>query len=202
MSIRNKWTSFFFSFFFFFYSFFLFYFILLFFFFLPRMPELCPFFDYSILNIAIIAIVRLSLLTMTNSYEMRQVVLFVYSKIANETNLSSKLHVADRTREVWGRKLCLWCLSSGFQLSTFLLSFAGSFCFVLISTPSYEASPLCLILYNMFPRCVEIFKGGFEDVLVSLLLTTNGTFYNLLFFIKDFLWQTFIRHSGNMACPS
>ena len=46
------------------------------------------------------------------------------------TNFSSKLPVADRTREVWGRKLCWWCLSSGFQLCTFLLGFADSFCFV------------------------------------------------------------------------
>ena len=29
--------------------------------------------------------------------------------MADETNLSSKLPVADRTREVWGRKLC-WCV--------------------------------------------------------------------------------------------
>ena len=28
--------------------------------------------------------------------------------MADETNLSSKLPVADRTREVWGRKLCWW----------------------------------------------------------------------------------------------
>ena len=27
-------------------------------------------------------------------------------------------------REVWGRKLCWWCLSSGFPLCTFLLGFA------------------------------------------------------------------------------
>ena len=43
------------------------------------------------------------------------------------------------------------------------------------STPSYEASPLCSILCNLFPRLcwyVEVFKGGFEGVLVSLLLTT------------------------------
>ena len=49
---------------------------------------------------------------------------------------------------------------------------------------------------------VEVFKGGFEGVLVSLLLTTMGAFFYLKFSIEDFLWQTFIRHSGNMACPS
>ena len=69
----------------------------------------------------------------------------------------------------------------------------------------YEASPLCTILCNLFPwLCwyVEVFKGGFEGVLVSLLLTTMGAFSYLKFSIEDFLWQTFIRHSGNMACPS
>ena len=44
--------------------------------------------------------VRLSLLTMTNLNQMREVLLFVCSKMADETNLSSNLSVADRTREV------------------------------------------------------------------------------------------------------
>ena len=97
-------------------------------------------------------IVRLSLLTMTNPNQLCDVLLFVYIKMADETNLSSKLPVADRTREVWGRKLCWWCLSSGFPLCTFLLGFADSFCFVFTSSPSYEASPLCSILCSLFPR--------------------------------------------------
>ena len=60
-------------------------------------------------------LVRLSLLTMTNpnqlcdvllfvcskmADETSDVLLFVCSKMADETNLSSKLPVADRTREV------------------------------------------------------------------------------------------------------
>ena len=44
--------------------------------------------------------VRLSLLTMTNPNQLCDVLLFVCSKTADETNLSSKLPVADRTREV------------------------------------------------------------------------------------------------------
>ena len=107
--------------------------------------------------------------------------------------------------QVWGRKLCWWCLSSGFPLCTFLLGFADSFCFVFTSSPFYEASPLCTILCNLFPwLCwyVEVFKGGFEGVLVSLLLTTMGAFSYLKFSIEHFLWQMFIRHSSNMACPS
>ena len=44
--------------------------------------------------------VRLSLLTMTNPDQMRDVLLFVCSKMADETNLRSKMPVADNTREV------------------------------------------------------------------------------------------------------
>ena len=44
--------------------------------------------------------VRLSLLTMTNLNHLCDVLLFVCSKMADETNLSSKLPVADRIREV------------------------------------------------------------------------------------------------------
>ena len=146
-------------------------------------------------------LVRLSLLTMTNPNQLCDVLLFVCSKMADETKLS----VADRTREVWGRKLCWWCLSSGFPLCTFLLGFADSFCFIFTKSPFYEASPLCTILCNLFPWLswyVKVFKGSFEGVLVSLLLTTMGAFSYLKFSIEDFLWQTFIRHSGNMACPS
>ena len=47
-----------------------------------------------------IYIVRLSLLTMTNPNQLCDVLLFVCSKMADETNLSSKLPVADRTRDV------------------------------------------------------------------------------------------------------
>ena len=45
-------------------------------------------------------LVCLSLLTMTNPNQLFDVLLFVCSKMADETNLSSKLPVADRTREV------------------------------------------------------------------------------------------------------
>ena len=45
-------------------------------------------------------LVRLSLLTMTAPNQLCDVLLFVCSKMADETNLSSKLPVADRTREV------------------------------------------------------------------------------------------------------
>ena len=44
-------------------------------------------------------VVRLSLLTMTNTNQLCDV-LFVCFKMVDETNLSSKLPIADRTREV------------------------------------------------------------------------------------------------------
>ena len=44
-------------------------------------------------------IVRLSLLTMTNPNQLCDVLLFACSKMADETNLSSKLPVADRSEE-------------------------------------------------------------------------------------------------------
>ena len=43
--------------------------------------------------------VCLLLLTMSNPYQMYEVLLFVCSKMADKTNLSSKLPVADRTRD-------------------------------------------------------------------------------------------------------
>ena len=44
--------------------------------------------------------VRLSLLIMTYPNQMREVLLFVCSKMAEESNLSPKLPAAGRTREV------------------------------------------------------------------------------------------------------
>ena len=135
-----------------------------------------------IIQVKLLRIVRLSLLTMTNPNQLCDVVLFVCFKMSDKTNLSSKLPVADRTREVWGRKLFWWCPSSGLPLCTFLLGFADSFCFVFTSSPSYEASRFCTILCNPFPwLCwyVKVLKGGFEGVLVSLCLTTMGVFSNL-----------------------
>ena len=51
-----------------------------------------------LVSIGILSLVRLSLLTMTNPNQLCDVLLFVCSKMADETNLSSKLPVADRTR--------------------------------------------------------------------------------------------------------
>ena len=56
--------------------------------------------ECNISHIYIYILVRLSLLTMTNPNQLCDVLLFVCSKMADETNLSSKLPVADRTREV------------------------------------------------------------------------------------------------------
>ena len=53
-------------------------------------------------SIGLGGLVHLSLLTMTNPNQLCDVLLhvFVCSKMADETSLSSKLPVADRTREV------------------------------------------------------------------------------------------------------
>ena len=64
--------------------------------FIAHSLSLLPFHCLDITKIT----VRLSLLTMTNPNELCDVLLFVCSKMADETNLSSKLPVADRTREV------------------------------------------------------------------------------------------------------
>ena len=81
----------------------------------------------------------------------------------------------------------------------------------LILFTSYSPAPLFMRPRHFVRFCaicshdsvgIEVFKGGFEGALVSLLLTTLGAFSYLKFSIEDFLWQTFIRHSGNMACPS
>ena len=78
----------------------------------------------------------------------------------------------------------------------------------LILFASYSPAPLFMRPRHFVRSCaicshdcwyVEVFKGGFEGVFVSLLLTTMGAFSDLKFSIEDFLWQTFIRHSGNMA---
>ena len=113
-------------------------------------------------------ILRLSLLTVTSSNQMRKVLLFVCSKMDNETNLSPKLPVADRIWEIWGRKLCWWCLNSGFPLSTFLLGFADSYWFVFTSTSSYEALSLCLISAICSHDSVGMFKSLREALRVSL----------------------------------
>ena len=52
------------------------------------------------MSCSLLEFVHLSLLTMTNPNQLCDVLLFVCSKIADETNISSKLPVAERTREV------------------------------------------------------------------------------------------------------
>ena len=109
--------------------------------------------------------VRLSLLTMTNPNQLCEVLLFVCSKMADETTFSSKLPVADRTSEVWGRKLCWWGLSSGFPLGTFLIGFADSFRCVFTSTPSYEAR---YFVQSCSLDSVDMLKSLREALRVSL----------------------------------
>ena len=59
----------------------------------------CIYVDDTV-SLGTVYIDRLSLLTMTNPDQILEVFLFVSSKMADETNLSSKLPVADRTRAI------------------------------------------------------------------------------------------------------
>ena len=73
-------------------------------------------------------------------------------------------------------------LAMAFRFARFCSASQILFCFVFASIPSYEASPLFAILFNLFLRLcrlVAVFKGGLEGFLVSLLLTTMGTFSDL-----------------------
>ena len=73
-------------------------------------------------------------------------------------------------------------LALAFCWECFCSILLDSFCFVLTSTSSYEASQLCLILCRLFPwfcLYVKVFKGGFEGVFISLFLTTMGAFSSL-----------------------
>ena len=60
-------------------------------------------------------------------------------------------------------------------------------------------------LYMTFVDLTKAFdtvsREGLWKTMANYKLTTIGAFPNLKFFIEDFLWQAFIRHSGNMACP-
>ena len=66
----------------------------------PHTPESFRPSVRSHITVELVHDVRLSLLTMTNPNQLCDVLLFVCSKMADETKLSSKLPVADRTREV------------------------------------------------------------------------------------------------------
>ena len=136
-----------------------------------------------------IYIVRLSLLTMTSPNQLCDVVLFVCSKMADETNLSSKLPVADRTREVWGRKLCWWCLSSGFPLCTFLLGFADYFCFVFTSSPSYEASPNYLQLMCQTSHHYYFRRNVRKCTFPHMLLTNTQISLHMAHSYQSFTWR-------------
>ena len=117
-------------------------------------------------------IVCLSLQTMINLNQMHEVLLFVCSKMTDETNLSSKLPVADKM------KALMVMPALAFQWACFCLA-------LLILSALYSPAPL-LIMPCYFARscaicshdCVGmlVLKGKLWGVLVSLLLTTTGAF--------------------------
>ena len=79
----------------------------------------------------------------------------------------------------------------------------------LIRFASYSPAPH-LMRPRHFARSFAICSYDSLGMLKSLrealrmyrFLTTMGAFSHMLFSVEDFLWQTFISHSGNMACPS
>ena len=126
--------------------------------------------------------VRLSLLTMTNPNQLCDVLLFVCSKMADETNLSSKLLLQIEQGKSEEESSVGEALALAFRCARFCSASLIVFASYSPTPPSYEASPLCSILCNLFPRLcwyVEVFKRSFEGVLISLLLTTMGAFSNL-----------------------
>ena len=147
-----------------------------------------------------IVLVHLSLLTMTSPNQLCDVLLFVCSKMADALNCL--LQIEQERSEEESSVGDAWALA--FRCARFCSA-------SLILFASYSPAPLFVRPHHFVRSCaicshdcwyVEVFKGGFEGVLVSLLLTTMGAVSYLKFSIEDFLWQMFIRHSGNMACPS
>ena len=120
---------------------------------------------------------------MTNPNQLCDVLLFVCFKMADQTNLSSTLPVSDTTREVWRRKLCWWCLSSGFPLCTFLsktkkmmflFRIYFGLCFLLwnASFISVELAITKTYLYNFDPLKPHFYivKLGFTGVYTIFLI--------------------------------
>ena len=82
---------------------------------------------------------------------------------------------------------------------------------LLISFASHSPAPLLMRprhFFRSFAICshdsvgmLKSLREALRVVLVSLLLTTMGAFSSLKFSIEEFLWQTFIRHSGYIHLP-
>ena len=141
---------------------------------------------------------HLSLLTMTNPNQMLKcyclcVLRWLMRPVSALNCLLQLEQVRAEEESTVSDALTLAFRCAGFCSASLVLFF------VLTSTHSYAASPVCSILCKLFPGLswyVEVFKGGLEGVHVPLLLTTMGAFSDLLFSIEDFLLQTFIRHSA------
>ena len=120
----------------------------------------------------ILQFVHLSLLTLINPNQLCEVLVFVCSKMADQTNLSSKLPVADRTREVWERKLCGEALALAFCCTRFYWA-------SLILFASYSPAPLL-----MRPRLIsEKFCRTPEETYLSQITWTfrhacKSTYYS------------------------
>ena len=104
---------------------------------------------------------------MTIPNQMLEVLLFVCSMMADETNLSSKLPVADRAL-FWGRRHCWWCLALAFR-------WARSCSAALVLFASYSPAPLLMRPCHFARSCaicshdsVGMLKSLWEALRVSL----------------------------------
>ena len=150
--------------------------------------------------------VRLSLLTMTNPILINCVMCYYLCVLRWLMKPILALNCLLQIEQEWSEEESSVgdALALAFRCARFCLP-------SLIIFASYSPAPLFMRPRHFVWSCaicshdsVGMLKsfGGFEGVLISLLLTAMGAFSYLKFSIEDFLWQTFIRHSGNMACPS
>ena len=87
---------------------------------------------------------------MTNPNQLCDVLLFECSKMADETNLSSKLPVAEQERPEEESSVGD-ALALAFPCARFCSASLIRFASYSPAPPFYEASPLCTILCNLFP---------------------------------------------------
>ena len=105
-------------------------------------------------------IVRLLLLTMTNPNQMCEVLLFVCSKMADETNFSSKLPVADRKERSEEESSVSDALALAFRCARFCSA-------LLILFASYSPAPF-LMKPRHFARSCAICSYDSVGMLKSL----------------------------------
>ena len=96
-------------------------------------------------------------------------------------------------------------IALAFRYLLFLSASQILFCFKQCGSFDDEATPLCVIQCSLLSGLswnIEALNQGFKGVFVGFPLTTLRALSFLKFSIQNFLWQSLIRHSCNMASPS